>query len=287
MTNRLELPQLTLDTLIIPRDVAYQYGMQTYNFVSQGWYETAQGQRVDIVAARDAAAHAQRAYRPGQPIPTKRGRATGAPLVQLYNQTTLAVAQARAAQGYRVAILNFASATSPGGSWLEGARAQEESLARSSALVNALQADEWYNDPRHHTDPFYDDTVIVTPQVPFFRLHTGQLLEQPWYADVLTTAAVHAKAVATYMPSRLSEIPACMRQRTHVMLRAANTLAADVLVLGAWGCGAFGNDATMMADIFAESLRLIDMTGYTHIDFAVADVRNQHEVYTPFARYWN
>ncbi|MEY2847039.1 MAG: hypothetical protein RL076_2585 [Chloroflexota bacterium] len=285
MIPPLSLPPLRIHELLLAREVAIQLGHQTHAYVSRGWYPNAYGMPVDLAPARDATRQARVTYRPGMPIPVRpftHFRAT----THVYNQTTLAVAQARAAQGYRVAILNFASALSPGGGWLQGARAQEESLARASALVYAIHDDPWYRDVRHHRNPFYDDTVIVTPQVPFFRTHTGQLLDAPWHADVLTAAAVHADAVRRHMPSRASEIPLAMATRAHVVLQVAATLPADVLVLGAWGCGAFGNAPEVVVAAFLEALARVNLSQYALIEFAVADLRTPQSVLMPFMRQW-
>lgn len=279
----IDLPPLTYAHLILDRETAYEYGHQTHDCVKHGYYLNKRDQRVDITAARDAAKRTQVTFRPGATIPV------GAPRyeqvhITMHNQTTLDVAQARVAQGYTVAMLNFASATTPGGGWLDGSRAQEESLARSSAMVYALQDDEWYNDPSHRRNPFYDDTVIVTRAVPFFRTHAGVFLDAPWYGDVITSAAVQAKAVQRYMPNRVGEIAARMRTRVHTIFKAATTLDADVLILGAWGCGAFGNDPEMVADAMAEAMQVVDMRRFQAIDMVVADTRTPTVVYDAFAR---
>jgi uncharacterized protein (TIGR02452 family) len=266
--------------------VAADVGHETRQFTEQGWYTNAKGQTVDIHALRDAATHGSVTYRPGDTP------AVGAPRYAhvhtfMHNQTTLAVAETRVTQGYRVAILNFASATSPGGGWLDGARAQEESLARSSTLVHALRDDEMYRNPAHRRNPFYDDTVIVTPNVPFFRQHNGQIIEKPWLADVITSAAVMAKAVRTYMPERVDEIGATMRQRTEKVFRIATTLDADILILGAWGCGAFGNAPEDIAQIMYDTLQLVDMRRFVAVDFAVADLFDPQVNYLAFAKWFD
>ena len=285
-----EIPALTLaplqrEELLMERHVATTMGHATQQMVTQGWYTNARGQQVDIAAARDAALHGQRVYAPGAPVVLGAARHAGLQ-ISLVNQTTLTVAQARVAQGYRVAILNFASATSPGGGWLYGSRAQEESLARSSALVHALQTVPWYADERHQRNPFYDDTVIVTPGVPFFRTHTGELLDAPWQGDVITSAAVQAKAVYRYLPERASEITPHLARRIQRIYEVATTLDADVLILGAWGCGAFGNDAGVVARLMHETLDRVDMRRFAAIDFAVADLREPRTVYDAFAQYF-
>jgi uncharacterized protein (TIGR02452 family) len=61
------------------------------------------------------------------------------------NATTLDVARGLANEGHRVAALNFESAKNPGGGFLIGARAQEETLARASGLHAMLQGDPGSN----------------------------------------------------------------------------------------------------------------------------------------------
>lgn len=280
--QKLTLPTLTLDTLIMPRRASAIMCHETQDISAQGYYINADGVQVDIRAARDAATQGRVAYRPGiTPMIGAPRHAQVATFV--YNQTTLAVAEARVAQGYRVAILNFASATSPGGGWLHGARAQEETLARSSTLVHSLRDDAFYFDMTHHTNPFYNDTVLVSPAVPFFRHHNGQFIDTPWQADVITSAAVHAKAVHTYMSDRVGEIALHMEYRTQKVFQVATTLDADILILGAWGCGAFGNDPELIAQMMAEMMHVVDMRRFAAIDFAVADMYDPPLNYQAFA----
>ena len=284
--EKLDLPTLTLKELLMERNVAAKMGHDTQQIMEQGWYTNALGQTVDIRALRDAATHGSVTYQPGETPPVGAPRHSHVHTF-MYNQTTLAVAEARVAQGYRVAIFNFASATSPGGGWLGGARAQEESLARSSTLVHALHDDDMYANPSHQTNPFYDDTVIVTPNVPFFRHHNGQILDTPWQGDVITCAAVMADAVRRYMPMRVGEIGATMRQRTQKVFRVATTLNADILILGAWGCGAFGNNPEDIAQIMYDTMQIVDMRRFVAIDFAVADLFDPQVNYPAFAKWFD
>jgi uncharacterized protein (TIGR02452 family) len=280
--EKLNLPTLKLEELLMERHVAAKMGRDTQHITEQGWYTNPQGQQVGIRALRDAATQGTVTYRPGTTPPVGASRHARVHTF-MHNQTTLAVAEARVAQGYRVAILNFASATSPGGGWLDGARAQEESLARSSTLVHALRDDDMYQNETHWRNPFYDDTVIVSPGVPFFRHHNGQFLDSPWQGDVITSAAVMANAVQTYMPERFGEIGATMQQRTQKVFQVATTLDADILILGAWGCGAFGNDPEEIAQMMLDTMQLVDMRRFVAIDFAVADVKDALENYPAFA----
>lgn len=281
--EKLMLPMLTLDTLIMPRQASASMCRETQAITARGSYTNAHGVVVDIGAARDAATRGRVAYRPGTTTPTGSPRHTQVHTF-VYNQTTLAVAEARIAQGYRVAILNLASATSPGGGWLNGSMAQEESLARSSTLVHSLRDDEFYFDSSHHRNPFYNDTVLVSPAVPFFRHHDGQFIDTPWHADVITSAAVHAMAVRRYMSERQPEIALHMQYRTQKVFQVATTLDADILILGAWGCGAFGNNPNDIAQIMRDMMDVVDMRRFVAIDFAVADMYDPPLNYQAFAR---
>lgn len=281
--QKLTLPTLTINDLLIDREDSRAMCRETQAISAMGWYTNLHGHHVDIRAMRDAATQGRVAYRPGMISQV------GAPRhAQVHtfvtNQTTLAVAEARLAQGYRVAIFNLASAVSPGGGWLKGSQAQEESLARASVLVHTIRDDEFYFDQTHQRNPFYNDTVIVSPGVPFFRRHNGQFVDTPWQADVITSAAVHAKAVRKYMPYREGEIVPIMRQRTQKVFQLATTLDADILILGAWGCGAFGNDPEVIAQIMEDTMQVVDMRRFVAIDYAVVDLYDPPLNYTAFAK---
>lgn len=121
-----------------------------------------------------------------------------------------------------VAALNFASATAPGGGFLTGARAQEESIARSSGLFHCLDGRQMYARHRAVLDAMYSDYVIYSPDVPVFQNHAGELLEEPWRLSVLTSPAVHGKALARYAPQRLADVPSVMGGRTRKVLAVAS-----------------------------------------------------------------
>lgn len=70
---------------------------------------------------------------------------------------------------WRIAVLNFASATTPGGGVTKGSSAQEECLCRCSTLYPALTApslwDAYYSVNRAARNPLYTDALIYTPGV--------------------------------------------------------------------------------------------------------------------------
>lgn len=153
-----------------------------------------------------------------------------------------------------VLCLNFASATHPGGGFEDGARGQEEDLARASGLMACLRSvPRFYEFHRALRDPIYSDHMVYSPAVPVFRDDTGGLLARPYPVAVLTSAAPNATELAG-RPDRLARIPEAMSARVARVLSVAAAYRHRRVVLGAWGCGAFGNDPDLVADAFAGRL---------------------------------
>lgn len=195
---------------------------------------------------------------------------------EVENETTFAAAR-RLVEQYgpeQVAALNFASAKNPGGGFLGGSQAQEESLARASALYACLQRHMAYYDAnRSSRSPLYTDHMIVSPRVPVFRDDEDKLLESPWEVTIITAPAPNAGAIAKNEPDSLDSIEPTFRRRIEQVLSSAVAFDQTVLVLGAWGCGVFGNDPAMVARLFAEYL-LDDgpfAKAFEHVAFAVLD----------------
>lgn len=195
---------------------------------------------------------------------------------EVRNETTFAAAR-RLVQRFgpdRVAALNFASAKNPGGGFLGGSQAQEESLARASALVATLERHPlYYEANRRATSLLYTDHLIVSPHVPVFRDDDDRLLEEPWEVTILTAPAPNAGAIEKNEPHGLSDVEPTFRRRIDMVLAAAVVHDQSALVLGAWGCGVFRNEPAMVARLLGESL----LPGgafagaFEHVTFAVLD----------------
>lgn len=186
-------------------------------------------------------------------------------------ETTGAAARRLAASG-PVVLLNFASARNPGGGFLGGARAQEEDLARCSALYECLLAQpEYYRANREFESPLYTDHLLYSPEVPFFRDDDHELLEEPYLASVITSPAPNAGAWLGAHDDR-SELSRTLARRAAMVLAVARAHGHRRLVLGAWGCGVFGNDPREVAAVFAELLRGPRFAGaFDHVTFAIWD----------------
>ncbi len=185
-----------------------------------------------------------------------------------------------------VACLNFASAKNPGGGFLGGAEAQEESLARSSALYPCLlAAREFYGQNRAHRSTLYLDLAIWSPEVPFIRGDDGALLEEPYLASVITCPAPNAGAIEQNEPDRVADIEPALRRRAEHVLNVAASRGVRHLVLGAWGCGVFRNDPRLVAEVFAELLRPPGLfsVAFEQVIFAVFDRSKEGATFRAFA----
>ncbi|MBD0314816.1 MAG: TIGR02452 family protein [Microcoleus sp. T3-bin5] len=253
---------------------------ETLKILEQGFYINQRNQQVKLAQIQHQAVAGSVHYRPEMfaDVFAKRNTILAAgktPVVtEVANATTLSAARRLKAEGSaKVLALNFASAKNPGGGFLSGSQAQEESLARASGLYATQQAQfAFYEHHRSGHSCLYSDHVIYSPSVPVFRDDAGTLLAQPWQCHFLTAAAVNAGAVRQNEPQRKNQIIPIMEQRTRMVLAGAIAHGCDALVLGAWGCGVFKNDPFVVAGIFAKILAESPSEGqFRHIDFAVYD----------------
>ena len=162
--------------------------------------------------------------------------------IEVINGTTQQVAQSMVGRG-RVALPNFASARNPGGGFLNGAKAQEEDLCRCSALYpTLLKHQEYYDANRNQSSLLYTDHVIFSPEVPFFKVRgTGELLHEPFQASVITAPAPNTKPYLADSGNH-DLLEKCFERRWRNVLAIAYNIGIPNVLLGAWGCGAFGGD---------------------------------------------
>jgi len=171
--------------------------------------------------------------------------------------------------GHRVCVLNFASATNPGGGVTHGSSAQEESLCRCSTLYNCLNTramwEGFYTPHRKSGNPLHNDDIIFTPGVQVLKDDDYRSLVDAFAVDVITCAApnLREQPANPYNPDdgdskRISkdELYQLHKQRARRILTVAAQNEADVLILGAFGCGAFQNAPQVVAraynDVLAE-----------------------------------
>lgn len=169
-----------------------------------------------------------------------------------------------------VMCLNFASAKNPGGGFLNGALAQEESLAVSSSLYDCqMNAFEFYETHRNMKSCIYTDGMIYSPNVPVFRNNKGELLDTFVPVDFITSAAVNTGVVVRREPEKATLIQAIMEKRIEKMLSLCIKHNNKTLVLGAWGCGVFQNDPEVIAQLFFEQLNGKFKNKFKRVVFAI------------------
>lgn len=184
----------------------------------------------------------------------------------------------------KIAVMNFANAFHPGGGVTKGSSAQEESLCRTSTLYKLLYRDKLrYSYYQHHHDvntPKATDSLIYTEGVVICKTDESlpkRMDPQDWVTvDVITIAApdlrsrsnVHAPLVGggTYMNN--AELFGYHVKRAIHMLTCAASKKADILVLGAFGCGAFQNDPNVVARAYKTALQEFPKV-FDKIEFAV------------------
>ena len=183
--------------------------------------------------------------------------------------------------GKRTAVLNFASATNPGGGVEKGASAQEECLCRVSTLYPCL-ADQkmrasFYTPHRKNGNTLHNDDIIYTPKVLIIKDDDHNMLATPFLVDVISCAApnLREKPNNAYnsgdgnkVQISDNELLALHEKRARKIFASAIANGVEVLILGAFGCGAFQNDPHIVAQAYKNVLP--DFAHYFHtIEFAI------------------
>lgn len=151
----------------------------------------------------------------------------------------------------KMAVLNFSSYKNPGGMFINGSKAQEECLCHESFLYNVLSQFvipfyDWNN--RHKNKALYLNRGLYSPNIIFCK--DGNCVS----CDVITCAAPNKSAAQKYQNVSDEENTKVLRSRIKFVLDIAKDNYVDTLILGAYGCGVFGQDAKEVASIFKEYL---------------------------------
>ena len=190
-----------------------------------------------------------------------------------------------------VLVLNLANPVNPGGGVRRGAKAQEEDLCRKSSLLISLEgpkAAPYYSYNRRLSTYLGSDAVIIHPYVEIIKDEKGALLEDSVVVAVMTCAAPMLRGGMEGMTQ--AEYGEMVFNRITGMLKVAAYLGYKRLVLGAFGCGAFRNDARVVSDLFYKALKEFDFDGmkekdmFRSIDFAVLDRSEDQYNFNEFSR---
>ena len=182
----------------------------------------------------------------------------------------------------KVAVLNFANPHFPGGGVKNGAMAQEECLCRSSNLYLCLNAKNVYEDyylyNRNIKNRFFSDRLIYTKNVIVFKDDSDVPLLMPqskWFnVDVITCAAPY---IANRKYTNKTALKELFKSRIKNIFESAIDNDVDVLVLGAFGCGAFKNPPAVVAKAFHEVIEEYNYKNcFKHILFAIKRGKNHN-----------
>ena len=262
--------------LNISREFAIYRSRLIKSAVEVGVYQNASGSNVEWHDEIITACLTKRSIPPWQELPSLTAPAFEFTRVQITNETSLGAAIRMRDQGLSPLVLNFANGTSPGGGFFRGATAQEESLCRCSALYWTLVGDPMYLHHACHFEVESTDWGIVSPQVPFICNDSGTFFDNPILIDIVTSAAPYAPKVGKPRSREL------LRDRIQRILHIAAGQRYTSLVLGAWGCGAFGNDPIQTAEDFKAAIVNNFNRQFTDIVFAIADWSPQRKFLRPF-----
>lgn len=221
---------------------------------------------------------------------------TGLPWIRSWrcqaNEDNISVTQERSLEAVRhmrrlypqsrIAVLQFASGTNPGGGVIRGGVGQEEDLCRCSILYPCLQAKkvrkQFYNRHRVQGNPCYTDTCLYLPGIIGIReeIPGGALLsEEEWYTfDVITCAPPNMRMYKWEEEHGTTNVGKqnmenvynmesdgidrgegqLIERRVRRIIQTAIRNRVDILVLGAFGCGMYGNSPEIVANAFKKAL---------------------------------
>ena len=248
----------------------------TLAIIKNRQYNAPSGLLVDLTEAIDFAVDHTVYYDQDVPVVSSVVRM---PTIEVINETTTSAAR-RLWDQYvlNICALNFASATTPGGGWLHGAVAQEEDLCRCSSLYECLRnKPQFYNDNIKSESYLYTDGVIYSHDVPFFKDDYYNLTEDVLHISIITAPApclINAKDIDH------EELKEVFLTRMIKVLQVARVNGHLNIILGAWGCGAFGNDPEMVAKNWKKALKAVPT--FDRVVFAVYDTRPNTPVFETF-----
>ena len=175
-----------------------------------------------------------------------------------------------------ILVLNLASSTHPGGRVREGANAQEEDLCRKSSLLISLESEDakkYYNYNNALKTHMGSDAIILSPNVEVVKDSASKPLSSPYKISVISCAAPMIRLGLEGMTEQKYKM--MFYKRIQGILLVASAQKYRHLILGAFGCGVYGNDAAVVSDLFFkaitdfESCTLEDIAPFKSIDFAV------------------
>jgi uncharacterized protein (TIGR02452 family) len=269
-----------------------EIALETLKVIENGFYLNNMQKEVSIRKETEVAVKNSESIRPEEfPEKFDLKRIGGETNIEVTGETTLEAAKRICNENAdeNPFVLNFANGFQPGGGFLVGAVAQEESLARASSLYTCLTAQiEMYEFNRLNRTELASDWMIYSPRVPVFRNDDASFLEKPYYVTFLTSPAVCVRNFTEKEIEKNADlIYSANRERIRKFLWLANKHGHQTLILGAWGCGAFRNNVQDIAGAFNDLLKNEFAKCFERVIFAIYDKTPKQEVYKTFVEVLN
>ena len=200
----------------------------------------------------------------------------------------------------KIAVLNFASATTPGGGVTFGSSAQEEALCRCSTLYSVLNTnyllDNFYQRNSDASNPLNNDDIIYTKDIIICKTdtdHPTRLQEKDFVkVDVITCAAPNLRerpsnefniSNGEHVSISDEELYKIHLQRAKHILHIAKLNDVEILILGAFGCGAFRNNPKVVARAFKDALNEYKKSFFI-VEFAIYTRPYEEENFLAFEK---
>lgn len=162
---------------------------------------------------------------------------------------------------HKLCVLNFASYKKPGGGFINGAIAQEESICHDSTLYNVLSSEKFdsyyeYNN-KNTNNGLYRNAAIYSPSIVFSNSKA--------VVNVITCAAPN---LSIFKGPKFKAYDT-IRNRIKFILDIAEKNNETELILGAFGCGVFKNDPEFVASTFKDLLYSTNYYHFKKVIFAI------------------
>ncbi|MCD8203887.1 MAG: TIGR02452 family protein [Coprobacillus sp.] len=169
-----------------------------------------------------------------------------------------------------VLVLNLAGYKRPGGGSRDGGSGQEEDLVRRSTLLISLDSassGRYYEYNNRLDSDLASDGVILSPNVVVFRNNKEELLTSPYHIGVISCAAPMVRFGYSGLSEK--EYEDMLLNRIKGILKVASHYRYKHLILGAFGCGVYANDAHIVSDLFKKALSDESLNTFDSVSFAV------------------
>lgn len=240
-----------------------RFNDEQYDVLAKSWVDKVTSDWSDAITNSVSNSIVERNFKL-QSMPEKRFEYTNVHLIQCGSERAI---QLFAGDG-KLCVLNYASYKGPGGGFIKGKMAQEETLCHWSSLYPVLNEfrSEYMSRLNRLNNGYYHEDFIYSPDVLFSREQYST--DNPIKADVLTYAAPcmlrRPKTDEYYDIWRTRLVNALVYPAFH---------GADKYIIGAWGCGVFCNSPRFVAEVWDAIMPYVDGL-YSDIIYAIPDGKN-------------